>query len=115
MLLFKYGLTALLVVGISELARNSERLGAFIGALPIISFSIIIWLYVETKDTRKIAEYSNYTFWYVIPTLPVFLLLPWLLAKNLNFWISLLVSSLTCIVLFFIASLIAKRFGVNIL
>lgn len=41
---------------------DNERLGAFIGALPIISFSIVIWLYVETKDTQKIAEYSTYTF-----------------------------------------------------
>lgn len=115
MLLFKYGLTALLVVGVSEIARNSEKLGAFIGAMPIISFFILTWLYVETKNTQKIAEYSVYTFWYVIPTLPVFLILPWLLSKNINFWICLLISSLICACLFFIVSIVAKSFGVKVI
>ncbi len=81
-LLTKYLITAGLVVTISEVAKVSDRFGALIAALPLVSGLTLIWLYVEGQPTEKIQNHAFYTFWYVLPTLPMFLVFPWLLTKN---------------------------------
>ena len=57
-LIFKYAITSLIIVVVSEVARNFEKLGAFLGALPIVTTLIMIWLYVETKDTQKTRKHK---------------------------------------------------------
>ena len=70
----KYLLTAGMVVFISEVAKRSGRLGGFIAALPLMTLLTLTWLYIENQPEDKIANHAYYTFWYVIPTLPMFLL-----------------------------------------
>ena len=77
----KYLLTAGMVVFISEVAKRSDKLGGFIAALPLMTLLTLTWLYVESQPEEKIANHAYYTFWYVIPTLPMFLLFPYLLPK----------------------------------
>lgn len=84
----KYLITAAVVVLVSELAKRSDKLGALVAALPLVTVLTLIWLYLENQPTTKIANHAWYTFWYVIPTLPMFLLFPWLLPR-VGFWPSL--------------------------
>ena len=72
----KYLLTAGMVVFISEVTKRSDRLGGFIAALPLMTLLTLVWLYIENQPEEKIANHAYYTFWYVIPTLPMFLLFP---------------------------------------
>ena len=81
----KYLLTAGMVVFISEVAKRSDRLGGFIAALPVITLLTLLWLYVENQPEEKIANHAYYTFWYVIPTLPMLVAFPWILNK-FGFW-----------------------------
>jgi hypothetical protein len=69
----KYAITALLVVLISEVAKRSDKLGALIAALPMVTVLAMIWLYLEGQPAEKISNHALYTFWYVLPTLPMFL------------------------------------------
>ncbi|MBL8032562.1 MAG: DUF3147 family protein, partial [Leptospiraceae bacterium] len=73
-LIFKYAVTAAIIVAASELARRSDRWGALILALPLMSVATLIWLYADHQSEQKIANHAWYTFWYVLPTLPMFLL-----------------------------------------
>ena len=82
---FKYAVTAGLIVLISEVAKRSDKLGGLIAALPLVTVLTLIWLYSENQTPEKIANHAWYTFWYVVPTLPMFLVFPWLL-KKINFW-----------------------------
>ncbi len=84
-LVTKYALTALLVVVISETAKRSDRLGGLIAALPLVTVLTLVWLHVERQPAATLANHAYYTFWYVIPTLPMFLAFPWLLPR-LGFW-----------------------------
>ncbi|HNI63689.1 MAG TPA: DUF3147 family protein, partial [Agitococcus sp.] len=84
----KYAITAAMVVLISELAKRSDKLGSLVAALPLVTVLTLIWLYVEQQPTSKIANHAWYTFWYVIPTLPMFLAFPWLMSR-FGFWPSL--------------------------
>ena len=87
-LITKYLLTAAVVVIVSEAAKRSDKLGGFIAALPLVTFLALIWLYVEKQPEAKIANHAWYTFWYVLPTLPMFLAFP-LLLPRLGFWLTM--------------------------
>jgi hypothetical protein len=110
----KYLLTAGMVVFISEVAKRSDRLGGFIAALPLMTLLTLLWLYIENQPEEKIANHAYYTFWYVIPTLPMFLLFPYLLPK-LGFWMTMGACIVATIVCFGLFSALMKAFGVALL
>lgn len=110
----KYLVTAGVVVLVSELAKRSEKLGAFVGALPLIALLTLIWLYVEKQPSERIASYASYTFWYVIPTLPMFLLFPTLL-QRFGFWLALLMSVLITVIGFTALAIVVRRFGISLI
>lgn len=109
----KYLLTAGMVVFISEVAKRSDRLGGFIAALPLMTFLTLVWLYVENQSEEKIANHAYYTFWYVIPTLPMFLLFPFLLPR-LGFWLAMGASIVATVICFSLFTLLMKSFGINL-
>ena len=113
-LITKYLLTAGMVVFISEVTKRSDRLGGFIAALPLMTLLTLVWLYIENQPEEKIANHAYYTFWYVIPTLPMFLLFPLLLPK-LGFWLTLVASTLVTIICFGLFALVMKGFGIDLL
>jgi len=78
-LALKAGLSGVIIAVVSEIARRSPSLGALIISLPLVSLLAILWLWHDTGDTGRIAAHAESTFWYVLPTLPMFLLLPALL------------------------------------
>ncbi len=110
----KYFLTAGVVVLVSEAAKRSDKLGGFIAALPLITILTLIWLYIEKQPQEKIANHAYYTFWYVVPTLPMFLAFPPLL-ERFGFWPTLALCVLITIICFWIFSIILKQFGINLL
>lgn len=113
-LILKYLATAAVVVLVSELARRSDRLGALVASLPLVTLLTLVWLYVERQPVDKLSNHAYYTFWYVIPTLPMFLLFPWLLPR-MGFWPALLTSVLFTVVVFVLYAAALKRFGIDLL
>jgi uncharacterized membrane protein (GlpM family) len=109
----KYLLTAGIVVLVSEVAKRSDRLGGLVAALPLVTFLALIWLYAEQQPTEKIANHAWYTFWYVVPTLPMFLAFP-LLLERLGFWFALLASIGITIVCFIVFATIVRQFGIEL-
>ena len=112
-LITKYLLTAAVVVFVSELAKRSDKLGGFVAALPLITFLTLIWLYVEKQPESKIANHAWYTFWYVVPTLPMFLLFPFLLPR-IGFWPTMMASAITTIICFQLFRMAIKPCGVDL-
>ena len=110
----KYLLTAAMVVFVSEVAKRSDKLGGFIAALPLITILTLIWLYIESQPEEKIGNHAYYTFWYVIPTLPMFLLFPYLLPR-IGFWMTMGVSVIVTVICFGLFALLMKNFGVELL
>jgi small-conductance mechanosensitive channel len=113
-LVSKVLLTAAVVVAVSEAARRSDRLGGFVAALPLVTLLAMVWLYVERQPPEKIANHAWYTFWYVLPTLPMFLAFPWLLAR-LGFWPAMLASAVITGACLALTALLAKPFGIQLL
>lgn len=113
-LILKYLATAGVVVLVSELAKRSDKLGGLVAALPLVTILALIWLHIEQQSTDKIANHAYYTFWYVIPTLPMFLLFPYLLPK-FGFVPTLLACILFTVLLFWLFALFVRQFGVDLL
>ncbi len=113
-LVTKYFLTAAVVVLVSEFAKRSDRLGGMIAALPIVTVLTLVWLYLEHQPEQKIANHAWYTFWYVLPTLPMFLVFPVLLPR-LGFWSALLACIVITITGFALFALFMRRFGIDLL
>ncbi len=113
-LITKYLLTAGIVVLVSEIAKRSDKLGGLMAALPLVTLLALIWLYVEKQPQEKIANHAWYTFWYVVPTLPMFLVFPILLPR-LGFWLTLLACIAITIVCFALFALVMRRFGIELL
>ena len=110
----KYLLTAGMVVFISEVAKRSDRLGGLFAALPLMALLTLTWLYIENQPEEKIANHAYYTFWYVIPTMPMFLLFPYLLPK-LGFWMTMGASVGVTIICFGLFTLMMKFIGIELL
>ena len=114
MIVVKYAVTAAVIVLVSEFAKRSDKLGALIASLPLVTLMVLVWLYLEKQPAEKIANHAYYTFWYVVPTLPMFLLFPVLLPR-LGFWPTLGASALFTVACFWAFALVMQRFGIELL
>jgi lipoprotein signal peptidase len=110
-LYLKYLVTAAVVVLVSEIARHYDRVGALIASLPLVTLMVLLWLYMEGAPASKISNHAWYTFWYVLPTLPMFALFPMLMAR-IGFWPTLAASVLITLVCFGALGLVIRRFGI---
>jgi hypothetical protein len=88
-LIVKALLSGVIVMTVSEVARRSPGIGGLIASLPLVSILGIIWLWRDTGDSERIAAHAQSTFWFVLPSLPMFLVLPLLLRHGTPFWSSM--------------------------
>jgi F0F1-type ATP synthase assembly protein I len=110
----KLVISALLILVISELAKRSSLLGGLIASLPLVSILAFLWLYIDTRSLEKVSALSQSIFWLVLPSLSLFLALPWLLRKTENFYLSLGLSVAVMFGLYAVMVLALRRFGVEL-
>ena len=107
-------LSGLIVALIAMVARRSPAAGALIASLPLLSLLGMIWLWRDTGDAARLADHAEASVDYVLPSLPMFLLIPWMLRHGSNFWIAITVGCVVTILLYLVMIVIAARFGVRL-
>jgi hypothetical protein len=107
-------LSGLIVAAVSTVARRLPATGALIASLPLVSMLGMIWLWHDRPDTENMARHAEATFWYVLPSLPMFLLIPVLLRRGIDFWPALAAGCVTTMIAYLATVLIAARFGVRL-
>ncbi|MEM1138950.1 MAG: DUF3147 family protein [Pseudomonadota bacterium] len=112
--LLKVLISAILVAAVSEISKRFPGIGALIASLPLISILAMIWLWRDTGDTARIADHSAATFWYVLPSLPMFLVLPFLLRSGLHFFVALPAVIALTVVLYALMTVALLRFGIKL-
>ena len=112
--ILKIVITALLIVIISEISKRSTLIGSILASIPLVSVLAMIWLYIDTKDLEKISTLSTSIFWLVIPSLSLFIALPVLLKKEINFYLSLGTSILITVLCYYLIIVILNRFGIKL-
>lgn len=113
-LVLKAGLSGVLIALVSEVAKRHPGLGGLIASLPLVSVLGMIWLWRDTQDAERLAAYSAGTFWFVLPSLPMFLLLPELLRRGVGFWIALAGGCALTMVLYLLMLWLAPRAGIRL-
>lgn len=89
--LIKTVITLVTIIAVSEISKRSTLIGGILISLPLISILAMIWLWVETQDKIRVAQFSTSVFWLVIPSLVLFITLP-LFLKKMSFGYALLLS-----------------------
>jgi hypothetical protein len=113
-LFIKAGLSGIIIAAASEVARKYPGFGGLIASLPLVSILGILWLWRDTKDPVRIADHAQATFWFVLPSLPMFLLVPWMLKRGLGFWPALLIGCVVTVALYSATVWALPRIGVRL-
>jgi hypothetical protein len=107
-------LSGLIVAAIAMIARRNPAAGALVASLPLLSLLGMIWLWHDTHDPERMAAHVEATFWYVIPSLPMFLAIPYAIRHGIAFWPALLAGCAMTILLYLVTIIVAARFGVRL-
>jgi hypothetical protein len=111
--LVKTLISAIIITMISEIAKRSPAFAALIASLPLISVLGMIWIYQETNDVQRIAVHSEATFWFVLPSLPMFLVLPLMLRHGVGFYLALALNCAMTALLYLAMVKLGAYFGVK--
>ncbi len=106
--------SGVIIALISVIGRKAPAAAALVASLPLISILGMIWLWRDTADRHILADHAEATFWYVLPSLPMFLLMPWMLRSGISFWLTLATGIIFTIILYLLTIQIAARFGVRL-
>ncbi len=107
-------LSGLIIATIAVIGRKAPAVAALVASLPLISILGMIWLWRDTGNARLIADHAEATFWCVLPSLPMFLLVPCLLRAGQNFWVAITAGIVLTVILYLVTIGIAARFGVRL-
>lgn len=113
-LIVKAVVSGIIVTLASEVARRSSAWGALIVSLPVISLLTMIWLWRDTGDSERIAALAQGTFWLLLPTLPLFLVLPALLRHGVGFWLALTIGCILTVGLYFLTVWLLPKLGLSL-
>ena len=110
----KAALSGLIVAAVSEIARRSPGWGGLLASLPLTSLLAMIWLWRDSHDGERVAELAGSAFWFILPSLPMFLVLPWLIRSGMWFWLSLSIVVVGTLALYAAWFWAAPRMGIKL-
>ncbi|MDF1739928.1 MAG: DUF3147 family protein [Verrucomicrobiales bacterium] len=119
--IIKLLVSAGLIYAVNEIVIGRSRpfLGSLIASLPLVSLITFVWIYFGMKDdpaarVEKLAAHSSGVFWFVLPSLPMFLILPVLLRRGISFWPTLLICCCLTMLLYALMAILLKKFGIEL-
>jgi hypothetical protein len=107
-------LSGMLIVAIAEIGRRLPTVAALVASLPLVSVLGMMLLWWGKPDAENMAQHTQATFWYVLPSLPMFLLMPVMLRHGFGFWMSLIAGCALTILLYTLMTTFGRRFGLPI-
>jgi hypothetical protein len=107
-------ISGIIIAAVSEIAKRSPGFGALVASLPLISVLGMMWLWHDKPDAANMADHASATFWYVLPSLPMFLLIPALLRHGVPFWLALFAGCALTVALYLAMMWIGPRFGLRL-
>jgi hypothetical protein len=113
-LIIKAALSGIIIMIVSEVSRRNPSIGGLIASLPVISILAFIWLWRDTTDTERVAAQAEATFWYIFPSIPMFLALPAMLRNGVGFWMALALSCVLTLLLYSATMSLLPRIGINV-
>jgi hypothetical protein len=113
-LAFKAALSGVIIAIVSQVAKRYPGFGALIASLPLVSVLGMIWLWRDKPDVPNMAAHVEATFWFVLPSLPMFLLIPWMRRNGVAFWLALAIGCAVTIALYLGMTWLGPRIGLRL-
>ncbi len=113
-LFLKALISGIIVAAASEVARRWPGVGRLIVSLPLVSLLAMIWLWRDTGDSERIAQLAHSAFWFFLPSIPLFLVLPALLRSGFGFWVAFIMSVTMTAGLYLAMFWLAPRVGIKL-
>ena len=110
--ILKAAISGVIIAAISTVSKRYPGFGALIASLPLISVLGMIWLWRDRPNAANMADHAQATFWFVLPSLPLFLLIPVLLRHGIGFWPALAAGCCLTVLLYIAMVLALRRFGI---
>ena len=107
-------ISGVIVAAVSEIAKRYPGFGGLVASLPLVSVLGMLWLWRDTHDPANMAAHATGTFWFVLPSLPMFLLIPALLKRGVAFYPALAAGCLLTVTLYVLTIWIGTRLGLKI-
>lgn len=107
-------LSGALIAAIAEIGKRLPAMGALVASLPLVSVLGMILLWRARPDAENMAIHAEATFWYVLPSLPMFLVIPALLRHGVSFWLALLAGCALTVALYLTMMHFGPRFGLKL-
>ncbi|MBX9615316.1 MAG: DUF3147 family protein [Caulobacteraceae bacterium] len=112
--ILKAAISGVIIAAISTVSKRYPGVGALIASLPLISVLGMIWLWRDRPNAANLADHAQATFWFVLPSLPMFLVIPAMLKSGANFWAALIAGCFLTIVLYSLMVWLGPRFGLRL-
>ncbi|WP_333605484.1 DUF3147 family protein [Novosphingobium sp.] len=107
-------LSGAMIVAIAEIGKRLPALAALVASLPLVSVLGMILLWHARPDAENMAVHAEATFWYVLPSLPMFLMMPMLLRHGLPFWLALAAGCALTVALYLVMVHFGPRLGLKV-
>jgi hypothetical protein len=107
-------LAGVMIAAIAELGKRLPATAAIVASLPLVSVLGMIFLWHERPDSENMAVHAQATFWYVLPSLPMFLLIPALLRAGVGFWAALALGCALTVGLYLLMMHFGPRLGLRV-
>ena len=107
-------LSGALIVAIAEIGKRLPAVAALVASLPLVSVMGMILLWHVRPDAENMAVHAEATFWYVLPSLPMFLLMPAMLRHGATFWMALLAGCAVTVALYLLMMQLGPRMGLKL-
>jgi hypothetical protein len=111
----KIFLSALIIVLVNKVQLVNDRFSALLIALPFTSILAMVWMHQAGQSSSRLANHAEGTFWFVLPTLPMFLIFPWMMRNGWGFWAAMAANCVITIALFWLTVIVLRKFGIDLM
>jgi len=113
-LVIKAALSGVIVAAVSEIARRYPGWGGLVASLPLTSLLAMLWLWRDSADPERVAALSASTVWFIVPSVPLFIVLPMLLRSGVGFWASMALCVIGTLALYALMFWAAPKLGLKL-
>jgi len=113
-LIIKAAISGAIVSAVSEIARRYPGWGGILASLPLTSLLAMLWLWRDSADAERVAELSQSTIWFFVPSVPLFIALPILLRNGVGFWLSMVIVVVGTLALYALWFWAAPKVGIKL-
>ena len=110
----KIALTALIIFSIAQVSERSTLMAAVLASIPIVTVLSMMMMHHEGQSAVEISGFAKDIVWLVIPSLLLFIVMPWLIeSRSWDFYPALAAGMACTITGYFLMVQMMDRFGLS--